>query len=311
MDSINAYKDEKVLVIENKDLAAWRRVSDNDTKALINAVQHHGFFKDRPLVESDTELKQVIPYIVLECDGKYLVTKRIKGDERLLNQYSIGVGGHINLDDYVKGAGAIEVIDFQATITNCVERELAEETTYEGDCHFKAIGAFTDDKEEKLNLYQLANKVIFDGLTYISTYSVEAFKQLVNCKKLYVKVSPNANQLFFTYGCNIGFVAVTGVPNEPVIAIVANSCGKVFPLLMEKVDVGKTTLPIAKVTPKKVTPKAYSHKTSFGDYEEERMSDADNWSDPYGDEQAYYDNWSREEVDNDLADAYEGDLDVR
>ena len=148
MDSINVYKDEKVLVVENKDLAAWGRVSDNDTKALINAVQHHGFFKDRTLVESDTELKQVIPYIVLECNGKYLVTKRIKGDERLVNQYSIGAGGHVNLDDYVKGAGAIEVIDFQATITNCVERELAEETTYKGDCHFKAIGAFTDDKEE-------------------------------------------------------------------------------------------------------------------------------------------------------------------
>ena len=174
-----------------------------------------------------------------------------------------------------------------------------------------SIKAFTDDKEEKLNLYQLANKVIFDGLTYINTYSVEAFKQLVNCKKLYVKVSPNANQLFFTYGCNIGFVAVTGVPKEPVIAIVANSCGKVFPLLMEKVDIGKSTLPIAKVTPKKVTPKAYSHKTSFWDYEEERMSDANNWSDPYGDEQAYYDGWSREDVESGLADAYEGDLDAR
>lgn len=42
-----------------------------------------------------------------------------------------------------------------------------------------------------------------------------------------------------------------------------------------------------------------------------RTDDADNWSDPYGDEQAYYGGWSREDVESGLADAYEGDLDAR
>lgn len=37
------------------------------------------------------------------------------------------------------------------------------------------------------------------------------------------------------------------------------------------------------------------------------MNDADNWSDPYGDEQTYYGGWSREDVESGLADAYEGD----
>jgi len=46
------------------------------------------------------------------------------------------------------------------------------------------IKAFIGDIEEKLNLHQLANRVILDGLTYIGTYSVEAFKDLVNCKYL-------------------------------------------------------------------------------------------------------------------------------
>lgn len=174
-----------------------------------------------------------------------------------------------------------------------------------------SIKAFIDDKEETLNLHQLANKVIFDGLTYIITYSVEAFKQLSNCGKLYVKALPNVNQLLFTYGCNIGFVAVAGTPKEPVIAIVANSSGKIFPLLMEKADIGKSTLPIAKVTTKKVTLRTYFQKTSFWEYEEEKMNDVDNWSDPYGDEKAYYDGWSREDVESGLADAYEGDLGAR
>ena len=68
----------------------------------------------------------------------------------------------------------------------------------------------------------------FDGLTYINTYSVEAFKLLANCETLYVKALPYVNQLFFTYGCNIGFVAVAGVPKEPMIAIVINSSEKCF-----------------------------------------------------------------------------------
>ena len=147
----------------------------------------------------------------------------------------------------------------------------------------------------------------FDGLTYINTYSVKEFKLLANCETLYVKSLPHVNQLFFTYGCNIGFVAVAGVPKEPMIAIVINSSGRIFPLLMEKSDIGKTTLPIAKLTSnKKSASKTYSHKTSFWEYEEEGINDVDNWDDPYGDEQAFYDGWSREDVESGLADAYEG-----
>lgn len=170
-----------------------------------------------------------------------------------------------------------------------------------------SLKAFLGDKEERINLHQLGNKAIFDGLTYICTYSVEAFKELAHCKKLYVKAQPNTRQLYFTYGANIGFVSLRRIPKEPVISIVANSSGRIFPLLMEKSDIGKTTLPIAKVTSnKKKTSKTYSHKTFFWDYEEEGINDVDNWDDPYGDEQAFYDGWSREDVESGLADAYEG-----
>ena len=173
-----------------------------------------------------------------------------------------------------------------------------------------SLKAFLGDKEEKINLHQLNNKVIFDGLAYICTYSVEAFKELVHCERLYVKAHPNTKQLYFTYGANIGFVSLKGIPKEPVISIVANSSGKIFPLLMEKSDIGKTTLfpakAPAKAVSKRTISKTESHKTSFWDYESEKMNDADNWSDPYGDEQAYYGGWSREDVESGLADAFEG-----
>lgn len=131
--------------------------------------------------------------------------------------------------------------------------------TIKEGCIF-SIKAFINNKEEILNLHQLATKAIFDGLTYICTYSIEAFKQLTNCETLYVKALNNDYQLYFTYGCNIGFVALTSnPPKEPVISIVANSSGKIFPLLMEKSDIGKTTLPIAKAKPKQ---KHFSQKAS-------------------------------------------------
>ena len=168
-----------------------------------------------------------------------------------------------------------------------------------------SLKAFLGDKEEKINLHLLSNKVIFDGLTYICTYSVEAFKELVHCEKLYVKAQPNTNLLYFTYGANIGFVSLKGMPKEPVISIVVNSSGKIFPLLMEKSDIGKNTLSPAKAAPKRSISKAASNKPSFWDYEAEKMNDADDWSDPYGDEQAYYGGWSREDVESGLADAYE------
>lgn len=168
-----------------------------------------------------------------------------------------------------------------------------------------SVKAFIGNKEERINLRLLGNKVIFDGLTYICTYSVEAFKELVHCKKLYVKVQPNTRQLYFTYGANIGFVSLKGMPKEPVISIVVNSSGKIFPLLMEKADVGKTTLSPAKEASKRPISKTALHKTSFWDYESEKMNDADDWSDPYGDEQAYHGGWSREDVESGLADAYE------
>lgn len=95
------------------------------------------------------------------------------------------------------------------------------------------------------------------------------------------------------------------MPKEPVISIVVNSSGKIFPLLMEKSDIGKNTLSPAKAALKRSISKAVSYKTSFWDYESEKMNDADDWSDPYGYEQAYYGGWSREDVESGLADAYE------
>lgn len=145
--------------------------------------------------------------------------------------------------------------------------------------------AFIGDKEERLNLHELATKVILDGLTYICTYSVEAFKDLVNCQRLFVRAWPKSGGLYFTYGANIG--VSHGIPKEPIISIVANSSGKIFPLLMEKSDVGKPTLLI-----KKEVQKASCRK-NFQGYERDNNYEPESWEDQWldafeGDESNYW-----------------------
>lgn len=79
---------------------------------------------------------------------------------------------------------------------------------------------------------------------------------------------PISRQLFLRMVVILDMSQVKGIPKEPVIAIVANSNGKIFPLLMDKSDIGKVTLQIAKAPIKKeFTPKTHSNKTSFWDYE--------------------------------------------
>ena len=148
-----------------------------------------------------------------------------------------------------------------------------------------SVKAFIGDKEERLNLQELATNVILDGLTYICTYSVEAFKDLVNCQRLFVKAWPKSGELYFTYGANIG--ASHGIPQEPVIAIVANSSGKIFPLLMEKSDIGKPTLLM-----KRDMQKAYCSQ-NFQGYERDNNYETESWEDLWldafeGDESNYW-----------------------
>lgn len=174
--------------------------------------------------------------------------------------------------------------------------------------YITSIKAFKDDIEEKLNLLELTNNLFFDGMTYIKIYSIEAFKKLVNCKILLIKVYNNTNQLYFTYGSNIGSIALDMMAKEPVVSIVANSRGEIFPLLMEKADIGKTRLPIVKITPqqKEALSKNFIKK-SFCTEKVEEMRDNVSWYDPYEDEDDFYDDWSREEIENGLADAFEDD----
>jgi predicted NUDIX family phosphoesterase len=61
----------------------------------------HCQFVRRGDAETDPAYKQVIPYVVFVCEDSVFAYRRGKrgGEERLHEQYSVGIGGHIEVDD--------------------------------------------------------------------------------------------------------------------------------------------------------------------------------------------------------------------
>lgn len=174
--------------------------------------------------------------------------------------------------------------------------------------YLHSIKGLINNRKILINLYTSSKHVVLNGLKYIATYTLEEFKAVFRCTHIDVKVNPKTEELFFSYGSHTGYVALKKEPSLPVISVVTNSTGSLFLLLHEKKDTGKTNFErsIYKIQKEKSTLQKHKFSnTNIGDYEEERANDPDNWSDPYGDEQAYYDGWSREDVESGLADAYE------
>ena len=108
---------------------------------LIEAIENHGFFVERPRAERTPEWKQVIPYNVVLVDGQVLLLRRTAsgGEARLHHKLSIGVGGHLNPED----------LDEQAPTRNPLargtRRELDEELAIEGQIEIEAVGLINDD----------------------------------------------------------------------------------------------------------------------------------------------------------------------
>ena len=94
------YGDEKVLVVERASLPLTLKTKEftytNDR--VLSYISEASYFVPRYKAEYNPQLRQPISYIVIKADGKYFATKRLagSGEERLVSQISIGVGGHIN-----------------------------------------------------------------------------------------------------------------------------------------------------------------------------------------------------------------------
>jgi predicted NUDIX family phosphoesterase len=102
-------------------------------------------FIPRSKAEKDPAYKQIIPYVIMVCDGKYLTYVRGKhaGETRLIAKRSIGIGGHINHGDWTLFSA-----DSYKTYLEAVKREVAEEVTVEANHTDRIVALLNDDSTE-------------------------------------------------------------------------------------------------------------------------------------------------------------------
>ncbi len=144
-------QEEQVLVVERKVLeqAGMFQGLAFDVERYLGKlfVQGVGRFMPRSQAEVDPAYKQLIPYVIMACNGKYLsyVRGRRAGESRLVGNRSIGIGGHINpADDEVP----LFDTDFRQMYKTAVNREVAEEVAVETSHTDRIVALLNDDSTE-------------------------------------------------------------------------------------------------------------------------------------------------------------------
>ena len=104
-------------------------------------------FMTRSTAEKDPSFKQLIPYVLMSCEGRYLSYVRGKraGEARLMGNRSIGIGGHINPIDAANSSLFAYLYENYLT---AVQREVAEEVSVETMHTDSIVALLNDDSNE-------------------------------------------------------------------------------------------------------------------------------------------------------------------
>ncbi|MGH7948837.1 MAG: hypothetical protein ACREQF_06415, partial [Candidatus Binataceae bacterium] len=143
-------QEEKVLVVERRvvEQAGMFQGLTFDVERYLPRLLAPGVprFMVRSEAETNLTFKQLIPYVIISCDGKILSYVRGKraGEKRLAGQRSIGIGGHINPIDEMP----LLASDFHEAYLAAVQREVAEEVTIEGGHRDCVVALLNDDSTE-------------------------------------------------------------------------------------------------------------------------------------------------------------------
>ncbi|MEA3209651.1 MAG: hypothetical protein QOE70_2708 [Chthoniobacter sp.] len=140
--------DENILVVRRalfEQLGPFQGLSfevDRYLPALL--ARQNNFFTPRAAAETNPELKQIIPYVLLVHAGRvfHYVRGKKSGEQRLVAKGSIGIGGHMN-----DGDEHLFALDREAYNT-AVQREVAEEVRLETPYTNRIVALINDDATE-------------------------------------------------------------------------------------------------------------------------------------------------------------------
>jgi predicted NUDIX family phosphoesterase len=118
-----------------------------ETARVESAVLANPRFISRDVAEHDFEYKQVIPYVVIRHQERYLLIQRTteQTETRLHNMYSLGIGGHVNSHDASE--------ESCNAIISGMRRELDEEIRVDAEESCTLIGVVNDDSTEVARLH--------------------------------------------------------------------------------------------------------------------------------------------------------------
>jgi len=143
-------QEEQVLVIERKVIEQVGLfhgfMFDVDSYLREIFVAGVPCFINRSQAEENPAYKQIIPYVIMSCNGKYLSYVRGKraGETRLVGNRSIGIGGHINPSDDMP----LFNTNFYETYLAAVDREVAEEVSVKTSHTNRIVALLNDDSNE-------------------------------------------------------------------------------------------------------------------------------------------------------------------
>ncbi len=131
-------------------------------------------YVDRVFAETTSRIRQVIPYLLLSKEDKYLVYERggKGGETRLHGRLSLGCGGHVNPDDrghYIEAAP-------MGAYHNGMCRELEEEVGLTGPFKNELLGCIyiVDSEVDKVHM-GFCHRIVLDN-DFIPEFRDEALQ---------------------------------------------------------------------------------------------------------------------------------------
>ena len=186
--------DEMILVVRRslfEQLGAFQGLAF-DVQHYLPALlaRENNFFTARPAAETNPELKQIIPYVLLVHEGRVLHYVRGKkaGEQRLAAKGSVGIGGHMNNGDsrdlfqhdnitpvtqglsdswdmgaYLDGVRreVIEELDIQTGFTNHIVALLNDDSNPVGQVHLGVVHVFKLESDQVTKREQMITQLEF------------------------------------------------------------------------------------------------------------------------------------------------------
>lgn len=181
---MSRYPDENILVVTRSlfdELGAFEGLSLEPERYLPSLLDPtNNYFLARDDAEDDPSHKQIIPYAIFRHGDRFLhyVRGGGSGEKRLAAKGSIGIGGHINQDDF----DAQSHLD-KDTYTIGVEREIDEELNIEGGHTQRIVALINDDSNPVgqvhlgvVHLFELESDQVTsneDNITELSFLTIE------------------------------------------------------------------------------------------------------------------------------------------